>query len=721
MKRGFPQKIEPLLPPSLGKDALQALTELAAASSAGITPSADVLDQVRRLNPDEIASVVREAGGEDWVERYLKPILMSADCQRRLRTSAAVMGLALSMGASDILSLMRTQALAAEASSSEVASSDRAEELALELQKLAESAAAVVEEGDLGNFSTTPSELLALEENRAPQKVAAAFPQVESATSYHVVQPGETVSSLARSYSVSTTQIVAVNHLTDAASIKVGQTLQIPANAADKAQVATTASVGTSDVELSQLKPYQIKQGDTLASIARSYDVSRADIISVNQLQNPNALKVDQVIALPRNASATPVQSQRQVLASQPLESKASLPTPPSLVSAVSPAVQPSTQAAPVVPEVEALATYRVQPGDTLAKIARKNGISISELSRANKITDPNFIFVGQSLNVPGGVRNSSATRQALQKPDIVAARTATSLSQDSSESFDSSRYVSGLMGEIRQLREKYQAPSEVASDLKTPIVPEPVREAEPKVAAQPVTPQRTANTPSSKPNRYLAGLEAELRELRSNAQGGKSAAVAKAPSSGSSDRISVQLPQVKPQPKQEPQVVAAASLGSQSYEPLAQSLLSRSVAPELPPLLSEPYLPNGVLRGYIWPAEGVLSSRYGWRWGRMHKGIDIAGPVGTPILAAGGGVVTYAGWNSGGYGNLVEVTHPDGSVSLYAHNSRIMVREGQRVRQGQQIASMGSTGNSTGPHLHFEIHSPGKGAVNPVGLLPQK
>ena len=124
---------------------------------------------------------------------------------------------------------------------------------------------------------------------------------------------------------------------------------------------------------------------------------------------------------------------------------------------------------------------------------------------------------------------------------------------------------------------------------------------------------------------------------------------------------------------------------------------------------------------GYIWPTRGTLTSGYGWRWGRMHRGVDVAGPVGTPIVAAAMGVVERAGWNSGGYGNLVEIRHPDGSLTLYAHNNRLNVSAGQTVRQGQQIAEMGSTGYSTGPHLHFELHLSGQGAVNPVAYLPNR
>ncbi|MEB3234650.1 MAG: peptidoglycan DD-metalloendopeptidase family protein [Cyanobacteriota bacterium] len=124
---------------------------------------------------------------------------------------------------------------------------------------------------------------------------------------------------------------------------------------------------------------------------------------------------------------------------------------------------------------------------------------------------------------------------------------------------------------------------------------------------------------------------------------------------------------------------------------------------------------------GWIWPTRGVFTSGYGWRWGRMHKGIDVANNVGTPIVAAKEGRVVFAGWNDGGYGYLVTLAHPDGSRSLYAHNSRLLVKVGQEVQQGQAIAKMGSTGRSTGPHLHFEIHPAGRGAVNPLQLLPQK
>jgi murein DD-endopeptidase MepM/ murein hydrolase activator NlpD len=121
----------------------------------------------------------------------------------------------------------------------------------------------------------------------------------------------------------------------------------------------------------------------------------------------------------------------------------------------------------------------------------------------------------------------------------------------------------------------------------------------------------------------------------------------------------------------------------------------------------------------FSWPTAGVLTSRFGRRWGKMHKGIDIAGPVGTPINSAAAGIVVFAGWQ-GGYGNLVEVKHADGTTTRYGHNNRLTVSVGQTVAQGQQVSEMGSTGHSTGSHLHFEIRPNGGGAVNPIAHLPR-
>jgi len=119
---------------------------------------------------------------------------------------------------------------------------------------------------------------------------------------------------------------------------------------------------------------------------------------------------------------------------------------------------------------------------------------------------------------------------------------------------------------------------------------------------------------------------------------------------------------------------------------------------------------------GLVWPTQGRVTSEYGSRWGRLHAGIDIAAPTGTRIVAAKAGVVIHAGW-MGGYGNAVIVAHADGLSTLYGHQSRIAIGDGANVGQGQLIGYVGSTGNSSGPHLHFETRVGGS-AQNPRRYL---
>lgn len=120
---------------------------------------------------------------------------------------------------------------------------------------------------------------------------------------------------------------------------------------------------------------------------------------------------------------------------------------------------------------------------------------------------------------------------------------------------------------------------------------------------------------------------------------------------------------------------------------------------------------------GLIWPCGGRVTSEYGYRWGRLHAGIDIGAPTGTPIRAAKAGVVIKSGTMSG-YGNVIVIDHGGGFTTLYAHQSRLVARQGQSVRQGELIGYVGNTGQSTGPHLHFETRVNGN-PQNPRRYLP--
>ena len=122
----------------------------------------------------------------------------------------------------------------------------------------------------------------------------------------------------------------------------------------------------------------------------------------------------------------------------------------------------------------------------------------------------------------------------------------------------------------------------------------------------------------------------------------------------------------------------------------------------------------------FVMPTRGSFTSGFGYRWGVLHGGIDLANSIGTPILAAADGVVIDAG-PTAGYGTWVKLRHSDGTVTLYGHISAVLVDIGQRVWAGDQIATMGNRGNSTGPHLHFEVLLNGTDRVDPVGWLAKR
>jgi murein DD-endopeptidase MepM/ murein hydrolase activator NlpD len=145
-----------------------------------------------------------------------------------------------------------------------------------------------------------------------------------------------------------------------------------------------------------------------------------------------------------------------------------------------------------------------------------------------------------------------------------------------------------------------------------------------------------------------------------------------------------------------------SASLGDQIRAAQAQS----AGAPDVTPSAS----------GLIWPVSGPITSPFGWRWGRMHEGVDIGVGYGTPIHAAAAGRVIYCGWEEG-YGNLVVLDNGGDLATAYAHQERIAVSCGQSVSQGEVIGYVGCTGHCFGPHLHFEVRINGN-PVDPLGYL---
>lgn len=215
----------------------------------------------------------------------------------------------------------------------------------------------------------------------------------------------------------------------------------------------------------------------------------------------------------------------------------------------------------------------------------------------------------------------------------------------------------------------------------------------------------------------YITKLKAEIEQLRNQkprlSQGSKNTSASKNLKSPGENPPSTR----KNAPAKIETVSVVNSVPASDFQ--ASLLPEDSIALQLPPLPPDEYLPS-TFDGYIWPTQGILTSGYGWRWGRMHRGIDIAAPIGTPIVAAASGEVINVGWQSG-YGNVIKLKHLDGSVTVYGHNHKNLVTHGQKVEQGEQIAEMGNTGRSTGSHLHFEIRLADEVAVDPLGLLDNR
>lgn len=534
-------------------------------------------------------------------------------------------------------------------------------------------------------------------------------------------------------------------------------------------------TVALKPMTLASSQIHTVQEGESLSNIARAYGITAQQVAQLNKFSMTSVLRVGQVISLPiatAPADVVPVLAMVPPTPSLPVASKVrqdaavvklkeqqsrlkkSLAELRSEENPIIAAIPTSQQKALTLSGSEAVSfsKHRVEVGETLTTIARSSGVAPSELAALNRISDPNTLFANQVLKVPQ-VKSFQATPQAKSSPVLftnaksssstiafnspanrvsvpelpqspwVPTASKTSVQEvdrpaslSIEPSISNSTRIDKLMVEVRNLRQKYQGnqvayapqtyvvPTTSTANIVVPTVSMPTRSGSLRID------QRTVNPEFQK--RVETAPELAIQSATQN----RLDRVIQAPTLPQQTRaiVSATAPRL---------IARASSMGSNaSYTtPLVQTTALRMAAPQMPSIgTSDSYLPQGkgAMKGYIWPAQGVFTSGYGWRWGRMHKGVDVAGPVGTPIVASAPGVVSYAGYNDGGFGYLVEIDHADGSMTRYAHNSRILVSSGQQVAQGQQVSEMGSTGFSTGPHLHFEIHSP-QGTVNPMAYLP--
>ncbi|MCC5609661.1 peptidoglycan DD-metalloendopeptidase family protein [Nostoc sp. CHAB 5834] len=492
---------------------------------------------------------------------------------------------------------------------------------------------------------------------------------------------------------------------------------------ATKAKLISKLKQKTQTTALTPAKPtviasstrtaYEVKPGDTLAAIASRYNTSVSELVKANNLNNPNELKISQQLIIPAVQIEATVASNPTVVSTTFVESSKA----------------PKVATSPV--NIGNANSYL--PSSQSPTIADNSNITVptpvTVQIQANSATDLETAPPTASSSGVGGdiaVPQAFAEMQQLKTP-------ANRVARGNNNNNDRLR---GLQAEIQRLQQKYRAQqsgnlvvSAAATEtnnaaMLTPIstpnnftapnsaarpnsvaiqipVPTPIQS---NYTAQPIKTQfRTAVRPTEPVNQEF------LPDLGSASRWTPSA-------TPSATKLKVATPSGR--------VNASDSLGM---------MRGRTVSPQvIPPLAAvDQYLPRPIdeltpppstsTLAYTWPAKGTLTSGFGMRWGRPHKGIDIANSTGTPVVASAEGTIEKAGWNKGGYGNLVQIRHPDGSTTRYAHNSKILVQPGQQVNQGETIALMGSTGHSTGPHTHFEIHKSGKGAVNPIAMLPDR
>ena len=399
----------------------------------------------------------------------------------------------------------------------------------------------------------------------------------------------------------------------------------------------------------------------------------------------------------------------------------------------------------PALPGVVAPKTvqpYSVKSGDTLGEIAQHYGTSVAEIAKANNIGDPNKLQINQQLVIPEQQDRITNSGTAIAvNPNFIKWKSRHQVG------YKASKLASSEIGVDPQSNN--EAAAYGMGGEATPLVFAEMRLARAKAESN----------KNPKYHERIRNLKAEIERLRAkyraqqSREGGASnteaVTLSQANNTSTSSSVAnrnndVAVPIAVPKAGRATAAVPGQSrsvpIAVPQPQPVVPSYKNRPTNPAvtprtnnlstpLPPLAAAGrYLPKPIenmqptSNGFAWPTKtGVLTSGYGWRWGRMHRGIDIAAPTGTPIYAAADGVVQKSGWNNGGYGNLVDIRHADGTITRYAHNSKLLVKKGQQVQQGQKISLMGSTGFSTGPHLHFEIRPGGTKAKNPMAFLPPK
>ncbi len=685
---------------------------------------------------------------------------------RRVPTKAAMIGLAISMGATSLLVTRQSdQALAAEAVSNQ------------------NTASTLPASDTFVKFAPTKSLLSRVSPVSVPENHAIVEPTAIS----HVSWLGAKWQVAASGMSVPVSAPVVVP-----SSPQVAKQQSIPSANTNLQQfnnptqtVQTRASTYSANRTSLTVQPQTVKvEPDVNAQLKAQQEFALNSLQEKSNRLRKSLARLRSGETKDLSQATTPLLSRTTVVQTLPQPSTSETSTDASKARLVAKLKQRSTgMVASPMPATSAVVAPSVKPGEECADIASNYGTSVSELVIANSLANPNQLQISQKLTAPASVDRSSVMQTTVASNTGGVVSSGTDQVANTNTSSVSVSVPTALNTQIQPITESTPANRFNAS---TSVAPEtnaygmggdsPIPQAitEMQVATKQTDAEKKAKI---KQNPRLRSLQAEIERLREKyraQQSGNPLATEVPQTNTASELIPVSqqnnqavtipvsrannqavpipvpkpielnystqkvLPQARPNAANQDDAInpeflpnpsnkVATPPGTVDASQSLGNLRGTTVSPNLPPLAAvDRYLPKPIdetttiASGYIWPAKGVLTSGFGMRWGRMHKGIDVANSTGTPVYAAADGVIEKAGWNNGGYGNMVDIRHADGSITRYGHNSKILVRAGQPVHQGETIALMGSTGFSTGPHSHFEVHPSGKGAVNPIAFLPR-
>ncbi len=322
--------------------------------------------------------------------------------------------------------------------------------------------------------------------------------------------------------------------------------------------------------------------------------------------------------------------------------------------------------------------SHKVAHGDTLTGIAEKYGVSMALIQESNELKNPHRLSLGTEILVPRGTEHKASVVAELKRRKEEAER-----ERKQADPFSLSTYVVRTGDSLWSIASKYDLDINTLFGCNSLKDPDHLK------------PGTTLRVPNQDGILYDVKKGDALDKIAKKF-GVYAEAILAANNLTSSSTLkegsSLFLPGAKPiTVVQQIQGVSGSVSGASS-------------------------------QGFRWPMRGAISSPFGWRQDPFtkrrdfHTGIDVRGSRGTPIAAAKAGTVSYAGW-MGGYGRVVVVNHGGGYTSLYAHCDRLLVRKGQKVNAGQQIARCGASGRATGTHLHFEVRYNNK-PINPRKVL---